>query len=99
VELKNTPTPWHVENNPGDWGLPGVIEIWGDGKMVCNIEYTTPCMGASRSDIEEYARAQSDAALIVNAVNNHAALVEALKAARHALRSYQYGNSDAGVTP
>jgi hypothetical protein len=30
---------------------------------------------------------------LVNIVNNHAAVVEALTAAVHALRSYEYGNS------
>ena len=92
TDMKHTPTPWHTENSPGDWGLPGSVSVFGDGKEVCSTEYTTPyCVGASRSDIAGYDRAQADAALIVRAVNAHDALVEALQAVNDWLQGLEDG--------
>ena len=69
MQTKHTPTPWKAVKKNGD------IHILGKRGMVVAV---VP-ISYSKNDLEETAETEANAAVIVRAVNNHEALLNALK--------------------
>lgn len=74
---------WVFADSPGDWGLPGVAQVFEEGAdqlsdaPVCSFEYETPyCIGSSAKTRALAAEARKKACLIAAAPDLLAALEE-----------------------
>lgn len=88
TDNKHTSGPWHTRNNPGDWGLPGVVFIEdAENNVLATIDYRTPyCIGESSTVIDQAKTARSNAQLM-------SAAPDLLGAMRFILAFYEPGQN------